>query len=217
MIMVVPTWCGPPEEGVARLAPFFQLGTVQMSTVETTPYATSLTVFDKFLVYGQRYLIETFWLPALDSRGVDTFIAAAKSAVSPGCAVFTMSSKAPLRVCRRERLPSACVGTICWSKLSRGSPASQTAPTSSDIDGGHGPLARPSTRSRCLADIRIFSPATKTWTASREATVATRSGSSKPSGVTIPTMSFGRPSRCRSPQRWPAHSCAPAKLRSTLR
>jgi FAD/FMN-containing dehydrogenase len=38
MVMVVPTWCGPPEEGEARLAPFFQLGTVLMSTVETTPY-----------------------------------------------------------------------------------------------------------------------------------------------------------------------------------
>jgi hypothetical protein len=65
MIMVVPTWCGPPEEGEPRLAPFFQLGTAQISTAETTPYGTSLTVFDKFLVYGQRYLIETCWLPAL--------------------------------------------------------------------------------------------------------------------------------------------------------
>ena len=93
MIMVVPTWCGPSEEGEARLAPFFQLGMVQMSTVETTPYGTSLTVFDKFLVYGQRYSIETCWLPALDSRGVEAFIAAAKSAVSPGCAVFTHEFK----------------------------------------------------------------------------------------------------------------------------
>jgi hypothetical protein len=93
MIMVVPTWCGRPEEGEARLAPFFQLGTVLISTVETTPYGTSLTVFDKFLVYGQRYLIETCSLPALDSRGVDAFIAAAKSAVSPGCAVFTHEFK----------------------------------------------------------------------------------------------------------------------------
>jgi FAD/FMN-containing dehydrogenase len=93
MIMVIPTWCGPPEQGEARLAPFFELGTVQMSTVETTPYGNSLTVFDKFLVYGQRYLIETCWLPALDNRCVEAFIAAAKSAVSPGCAVFTHEFK----------------------------------------------------------------------------------------------------------------------------
>jgi hypothetical protein len=38
-------------------------------------------------------LIETCSLPALDSRGVDAFIAAAKSAVSPGCAVFTHEFK----------------------------------------------------------------------------------------------------------------------------
>jgi FAD/FMN-containing dehydrogenase len=93
MVMVVPTWCGLPEEGEARLAAFLQLGTVQMSTMETTPYGTSLTVFDKFLVYGQQYLIETCWLPALDSRGVAAFIAATKSAVSPGCAVFTHEFK----------------------------------------------------------------------------------------------------------------------------
>jgi hypothetical protein len=93
LLMVVPTWCGPPEEGEVRLAPFFRLGTVQMSTVDTTPYGTSLNVFDKFLVYGQRYLIETCWLPALDNRGVEAFIAAAKSAVSPGCAVFTHEFK----------------------------------------------------------------------------------------------------------------------------
>jgi hypothetical protein len=93
MIMVVPTWCGPPEEGEARLALFYQLGTVQMSTVETTPYGTSLTMFDKFLVYGQWYLIETCWLPPLDSRAVDACIAAAKSAVSPGSAGFTHEFK----------------------------------------------------------------------------------------------------------------------------
>jgi FAD/FMN-containing dehydrogenase len=93
MVMVIPTWCGAPEEGEARLAPFFQLGTVLMSTMETTSYGTSLTVFDKFLVYGQRYLIETCSLPALDSRSVDAFMGAMETAVSPGCAVFTHEFK----------------------------------------------------------------------------------------------------------------------------
>ena len=89
MVMVIPTWCGAPEEGEARLARFFQLGTVLMSTVETTSYGTSLTVFDKSLVYGQRYLIETCSPPTLDSRSIDIFIGAMETAVSPGCAVFT--------------------------------------------------------------------------------------------------------------------------------
>jgi hypothetical protein len=109
MVMVVPTWCGPPEEGELRLAPFFQLGTVLMSTVETTPYGASLTVFDKFLVYAQRYLIETCWLPALDSRGVDAFIGAMETTVSPGCAVFTHEFQRSRCACggRSDRLRPA--------------------------------------------------------------------------------------------------------------
>src|SRR4029077_16410607 len=37
VIMVVPTWCGPPEEGEARLPPFFPLGAGFVRTLETTP------------------------------------------------------------------------------------------------------------------------------------------------------------------------------------
>jgi hypothetical protein len=162
MVMVVPTWCGFPEEAKARLAPFFQLGTVQMSTVETTPYGKSLTVFDKFLVYGQRYLIETCWLPALDSRASTLSPERWRPSSRLAAPSSPTSLKAPLRVCRRERPPSACVGIICWSKLSRGSPISPTAPRSSDIGSGHGPRARPSTQSPYPVDIRICLPATKT-------------------------------------------------------
>jgi hypothetical protein len=176
MVMIVPTWCGAPEEGEARLAPFFQLGTVLMSTVETTPYGTSLTVFDKFLVYGQRYLLEACCLPALDSRSVDAFIGAMETAVSPGCAVFTHEFKGAALVCRKKRPPSACVATICWWRLSRGSPTGRTTLRRSDTANGRGPRARPSTPSCSRAALRIFSPATKTRTASREATVAMRGG-----------------------------------------
>jgi FAD/FMN-containing dehydrogenase len=91
--IVVPTWCGRVEEGEARLAPFLKLGTVLTNTVGTTPYGTSLTVFDKFLVDGQRYWMETCRLPALNSRGADVLIQAADSFVSPGCAVFTHEFK----------------------------------------------------------------------------------------------------------------------------
>jgi FAD/FMN-containing dehydrogenase len=89
MVIVVPTWCGRPEEGEARLARFSRIGTPLADTVETTPYGTSLAAFDKFVVNGQRNVMETCWLPALDSRAVDAIIRAADNAISPGCALVT--------------------------------------------------------------------------------------------------------------------------------
>jgi hypothetical protein len=88
VVMIVPTWCGLPEEGEGRLAPFFQLGTLLAGTVEATPYGTSLSVFDPFFVNGQRVFMETCWLPALDGRSIDTLIEAMTIAVSPGCAIL---------------------------------------------------------------------------------------------------------------------------------
>jgi FAD/FMN-containing dehydrogenase len=52
VVIIVPTWAGAPEEGEARLAPFFQLGTVLANTVTAMPYAAALTLFDPYLVYG---------------------------------------------------------------------------------------------------------------------------------------------------------------------
>jgi FAD binding domain/Berberine and berberine like len=88
-VMIVPTWSGPPEEGEARIAPFLKLGTLLAGTVEVMPYGTSLTFFDPYIVNGQRTFMETCWLPALDSDGIDVFIQAMATAVSPGCAIFT--------------------------------------------------------------------------------------------------------------------------------
>jgi FAD/FMN-containing dehydrogenase len=89
MVIVVPTWCGRPEEGEAQLARFSRIGTPLADMVKTTPYGTSLAAFDKFLVNGQRNLMETCWLPALDGRAVDAIVRAAETAISPGCAVIT--------------------------------------------------------------------------------------------------------------------------------
>jgi FAD/FMN-containing dehydrogenase len=89
VVMIVPTWCGLPEEGEAHLAQFFQLGTLLASTVDVMPYGASLTAFDAYLVNGQRTFMETCWLPALDSGSIDVFIRAMEAAVSPGCAIFT--------------------------------------------------------------------------------------------------------------------------------
>jgi FAD/FMN-containing dehydrogenase len=93
VVMIVPTWCGAPEEGEARLAPFLQLGTLLANTVAAMPYTAALTIFDPYLVHGQRELMETCWLPALDSGSIDAFIEAMETSVSPGCALFTHEFK----------------------------------------------------------------------------------------------------------------------------
>jgi FAD/FMN-containing dehydrogenase len=56
-------------------------------------YAAALTVFDPYLVSGQRVIMETCWIPALDGRSIDAFIRAMEDAVSPGCAIFTHEFK----------------------------------------------------------------------------------------------------------------------------
>jgi FAD/FMN-containing dehydrogenase len=93
VVIIVPTWAGAPEEGEARLAPFLRLGTLLANTVTSMAYAAALTIFDPYLVYGQRELMETCWLPALDGRSIERLIEAAETSVSPGCAIFTHEFK----------------------------------------------------------------------------------------------------------------------------
>ena len=89
VILVVPTWCGPPGQGDAQVAPLLKLGTMLDNTVDAVRYGASLATFDAYIVNGQRTLMETCWLPALDGRSIDVFIEAMETAISPGCAVFT--------------------------------------------------------------------------------------------------------------------------------
>jgi FAD/FMN-containing dehydrogenase len=93
LVMVVPTWCGPPREGEARLAPFLRLGTPLASTVDLVPYRARLTIFDPFIINGQRVFMETCWLPALCAHSIDILIDALRSRVSAGCAIFTHDFK----------------------------------------------------------------------------------------------------------------------------
>jgi FAD/FMN-containing dehydrogenase len=93
VLLMVPTWCGPPEEGEARLAPFLRLGTLLAGAVDAVSYGVSLTAFDSYLVAGQRVLMETCWLPALDDRGIDACIGAMEIAASAGCAIITHEFK----------------------------------------------------------------------------------------------------------------------------
>jgi FAD/FMN-containing dehydrogenase len=93
VLLIVPTWCGPPEEGEARLVPFLRLGTLLAGAVDAVSYGGSLTAFDAYLVSGQRIFMETCWLPALDGRGIDACIGAMENAVSAGCAIITHEFK----------------------------------------------------------------------------------------------------------------------------
>jgi len=89
LVMVVPTWCGPPAQGEARLAPFLGLGTPVISTLVATSYGISLEKFDPFFASGQRVFMATCWLPTLDGQAIDVFIRAMATAASPGCAIIT--------------------------------------------------------------------------------------------------------------------------------
>src|SRR4029077_4025250 len=91
--LIVPTWCASPEEREARVVPILTLGTLLAGAMEGASYGTSLTSFAPYIVDGQRTFMETCWLPKLDSRGIDVFIQAMETAVSPGCAVFTHEFK----------------------------------------------------------------------------------------------------------------------------
>ena len=89
VVLIVPTWCGVPGQGDARLAPFLKLGTLLDSSVDAVRYGTSVAAFDAYIVNGQRTFMKTCWLPALDSASIDAFIHAMEAAVSPGCAIIT--------------------------------------------------------------------------------------------------------------------------------
>ena len=90
VVVIVPTWCGRPEEGEARIAPFLNLGTlVAGSRGSDRPTRLARRIRCCIVVNGQRAFMETCWLPALDSGSIDVFIEAMETAVSPGCAIIT--------------------------------------------------------------------------------------------------------------------------------
>jgi FAD/FMN-containing dehydrogenase len=93
VVMVIPTWCGPSDEGEARLACFMGLGTLLAGTIERKSYGTLLATFDSYLVSGLRMFMETCSAPEMDGDCIDTFIGAIAAAVSPGCAIFTHDFK----------------------------------------------------------------------------------------------------------------------------
>jgi FAD/FMN-containing dehydrogenase len=93
VVMVHPTWCGHPADSEARAAPLLKLGTLLAGNLEAMSYGTSLTLFDPFIVNGQRVFMDTCWLPALDSAATEVFVEAMETAASAQCAVFTHEFK----------------------------------------------------------------------------------------------------------------------------
>jgi FAD/FMN-containing dehydrogenase len=93
VIIIHPTWCGAPADGEARVAPFLKLGTLLAGSLEAMSYGTSLTLYDLYVINGQRVFMDTCWLPALDSAAIDVFVDVIETAASAQCAVFTHEFK----------------------------------------------------------------------------------------------------------------------------
>jgi FAD/FMN-containing dehydrogenase len=89
VVLIVPTWSGPPEEGEARLQPFARLGTLLAGGVERQSYAALLGMFDSYIANGLHAVMDSCWLPALERDAIDAFIGAMQDTVSPGCAIVT--------------------------------------------------------------------------------------------------------------------------------
>ena len=89
VVMLIPTWCGRPEEGEAKLEPFLKLGTLLAGRIERKSYGALLGAFDPYIVNGLQAVMETCSLPALDGECIDAFVHAMETAISPGCAVVT--------------------------------------------------------------------------------------------------------------------------------
>src|SRR5262249_35068161 len=75
--------------GERRVAPFLRLGTLLAGTAEMMTYGRSLTLFDAFIVKGNRTFMETCSLPSLAGAGISAFIETMETAPSPGCGLIT--------------------------------------------------------------------------------------------------------------------------------
>jgi len=89
VIMLVPTWSGRQAQGDEHIAPLLELGTLLANTLDAVRYGTSLSVFNPYIVNGQRVFMETCSLPALDSASIDLLVEAMAKAVSSGCAIVS--------------------------------------------------------------------------------------------------------------------------------
>ena len=156
VIIVHPTWCGPAAEGEAPVAPFLKLGTLLAGNLDAMSYGTSLTLYDPYIVNGQRVFMDTCWLPALDSAAIDVFVEAMDTAASTQCALFTHEFKGAASRVPVEATAFGLRRDHCWSRSSPPSSIGRTRKRSNGIANGLEPLVKPSIRSRFRVDIRTF-------------------------------------------------------------
>jgi FAD/FMN-containing dehydrogenase len=90
VLLLVPTWCGSAKgKGEAEIARLIEFGTPIHNSVKAARYGTSLSVFDPHIVYGQRALMETCWLPELNDASIEALVDVIVNSASAGCAIFT--------------------------------------------------------------------------------------------------------------------------------
>jgi FAD/FMN-containing dehydrogenase len=88
VILLVPTWSGRQGGGDAPIAPLLKLGTLLDNSMDAVRYGASLSVFDPFIVNGQR-VMETCSLPALNEDAAEIIVEAMAKALPAGCAILT--------------------------------------------------------------------------------------------------------------------------------
>jgi len=89
MVMVAPTWSGPPDEAEHHVAPLTRLGTPLAVMLGTKAPGAANSLFDEFAVTGQRVFIETRLLPHLSPGSIGALAAAVAARPSSGCAIVT--------------------------------------------------------------------------------------------------------------------------------
>jgi FAD binding domain len=164
LVMVLPTWCGLPEQGEVRLAPFLELGTLVNNTLTATAYGASLAIFDPFLVTGQRVSWRRAGFRCSTARVSTLSFARWRLHLHRAAPSSPTSSGVPPHACRRRRPPSASAAIMSSSRSSHPSPIGRSRVMSAGIGSGCKPRVGPLTASRCRAGIQISSPALR-WNA----------------------------------------------------
>lgn len=113
VVLVMPTWCGDPAKGEARLAPYGKLGTLIAGGIEQQSNGALLAAFDAQIVNGRRTTMETCSVPALDRASIDALVGALASAPSPGCVLVTHEFKGAASRVAPEKPHSRSAAIMC--------------------------------------------------------------------------------------------------------
>jgi FAD/FMN-containing dehydrogenase len=93
MLLVVPTWCGEPDQADHNVAPLRSLGSLLFDNVSRRRFGNSLSEFDQYVINGRRILLRTCSLPMLETASIETIVRAMAVAPSARCAILTHDFK----------------------------------------------------------------------------------------------------------------------------